>query len=134
MKKTTANTLGIAFISTILAVACSAQVCFSDSFVDESVINATKDFTFGRCVQTVDKTDAITAHNNANVMENGDSFVNASVVEALNGFTFGKSDYSISTKRADATKLNAGDSFVNESVIRQLEGMSLSKLTLTYAN
>ncbi|MBU1172794.1 MAG: hypothetical protein KKD44_24815 [Proteobacteria bacterium] len=131
MKKTTMKTRCITLLGAFIAVTCVAQVSFADSFVNDDVIDALKDFKFGKVMTTVEKPVDKAAPSANDVMANGDSFVNASVVEALADFKFGLSNDAapkvVKAVESEYTFMNGGDSFVNADVAKKLENFSFGK-------
>lgn len=123
MKKTVSNAkISLSFVCAMLMVACFATAGYSDSFVDENVINAIQNYKLGQ-VSTPTVTD-----NAAEAAFEGDSFVDANVIEALKDFRFGETAAAQADSNVQAESVRVkGDSFVDAASLKQMEGFVFLK-------
>ncbi len=110
----------IATIISAVFFMMTVQVSFADSFINDSTIQALKNFKLGGAEST-EKEDVSNNKNIAKIWGKGDSFVNDSILKQLENFKFGEPRETVNNNENMPLFWEKGDSFITASTIKQLE-------------
>ena len=119
MKNDMIKKTGITLMIALLLIISTVQAGFADSFINETAIQALKDFKFGHIAEPV---AGMANEPTAGMIE--DSFVDNAAVKALENFKFGQTAASTHNPVQNATDENFASTMIDEFATQSLPEFS----------